>query len=346
MGHPKVKNNTAFALETLFVADENGVPLCVPVVKATFVISADASVSLAEEQAPVAQDGICRGDPATSSYIYEPETAFIKLATDVVLVGHAYAGSRRATEVLTGIRVGSIQKLVKVIGDRVLARRSGVVAVSTPQPFDRIPLTYERAFGGWDRRHPDPDRHRVEARNPVGTGFRDPTFETDDEVRLPNLEDPEHPFRAYGECQAPAGFGFVSPNWAPRSQFAGTYDERWADARSPLLPEDFDRRFFNAASPGLITSGYLRGDERVIVLNASPEGRLDFELPRIAPPACQYELRNGKKASAATQLDTVIVNTDDRLLILIWRAHFSLRTGPHDLVVLRVGSEAGISTAA
>src|SRR5262249_18692062 len=155
-------------------------------------------------------------------------------------------------------------------------------AVSRPQPFDRIPLAYERAFGGWDRRHPVPDRHRVEARNPVGTGFRDSAFESDDEVRLPNLEDPERPFQAYGDCPAPAGFGFVSPNWAPRSQFAGTYDERWASARSPLLPEDFDRRFFNAASPGLITPGYLRGDERVIVLNASPERRLEFELPGIA----------------------------------------------------------------
>ena len=64
-------------------------------------------------------------------------------------------------------------------------------------------------------------------------------------------------------------------------------------------------------------------------------------LAGILPPECQYELRGGKKAGAPTRLDTVIVNTDNRRLILIWRTHFQLRTGPHDLVVLRVRSEAG-----
>jgi hypothetical protein len=345
VGHPELINGTPFALETLFVTNENGVPVCVPIVKATFALGADADVTVAEEQLPVNPSGTPYGDPDNSSYIYEPETAFFKPATDLVLIGHAYPEVIGATEVLTGIRVGNIQKLVKVVGDRVIARRSRVAAVTRPRPFDRIPLTYERAFGGWDRRHPDPERHRVEARNPVGTGYRDPILDTDDEVRLPNLEDPEQPFLSYGDHPAPAGFGFVSPNWAPRSQFAGTYDARWARNRSPLLPVDFDRRFFNAASPGLVAPGYLRGDEPVVVLNASPEGRLAFELPGVSPPACHYELRGGKKASGTTRLDTVIVNTDDRRLILIWRTHFPLRTGPHDLVILRVRSESGAVAA-
>jgi hypothetical protein len=339
MGHPEVLNGTRFVLETLFVADEHGAPVCVPIVKATFALETDG-IRLAEEQASIEVGGVSNGDPENSSYIYEPETAFFKPATDIVLIGHACANAPGTTEVLAGIRVGPVQKLVKVIGDRFLVRKSGQAHLSQPAAFERIPLSYERAFGGWDRRHPDPHEHRVESRNPVGTGFRDSALDMDDEFRMPNIEDPEEPYEAYGDRPRPAGVGFVSPNWAPRSRFAGTYDERWATTRSPLLPTDFDRRFFNAAAPGLVAPGYLRGDEPVVVVNASSEGRLAFELPAVAPPVCHYELRAGKSSSAPTNLDTVIVNTDTRQLVLLWRTYFPLRNGPHDLRVLHVHTES------
>ena|SRR5688572_17072484 len=346
MGHPKIINRTPFVFEALFVADENGRPLCVPIVKATFAIGPGGALSIAERQLPLELAGTFHGEPGESSYVYEPETAFFKPATDVVLIGDAHADKAGATEVVAGIRVGSVQKLVKVVGDRFMSRRSRASAMTRPRPFEQMPLTWERAFGGWDRRHPDRNAHRAEPRNPVGTGFRDASYDADDDVRLPNLEDPQQPAYAYGDRPSPVGVGFVAPNWAPRAQLAGTYDERWATARSPLLPVDFDRRFFNAAAPGLVASGYLRGDEDVVVLNASPEGRLAFRLPDAFPPECRYRL-NGRKKSAAVEmhLDTVIVNTADRHLIVIWRAHFPLRTGPHDLVVLRarsVGALVGV----
>ena len=339
MAHPRIDNETEFVLETLFLADERGVPLCVPIVKATFDIGPEAELTIAPEQLPINVGGTPRGDPEASSYIYEPETAFFKPATDVVLIGHAH-GAPDATEVLTGIRVGPVQKLVRVIGDRFLAQRSGRVHISTPAPFERMPLTYERAFGGWDRRSPDPREHQVELRNPVGTGFRSAPLDADDEIRMPNLEDPSAPFEAYGDCPAPAGFGFVSPNWLPRSRFAGTYDDHWSKNRSPLLPDDFDRRFFNAASPGLVATGYLHGNEPVVVVNASPELRLAFTLPGIAAPVCEYTLRTRNQHRVVTNLDTVIVNTDTRQLILLWRTYIPLRTGPHDLAAVRVRIEA------
>jgi hypothetical protein len=345
VGHPDLINGTPFALEILFVADENGVPVCVPIVKATFTLGPDAEVTIAKEQLPIDPSGTLSGDPENSSYIYEPETAFFKPATDLVLIGHAHAPAPDTTELLAGIRVGSVQKVVKVMGDRFLVRRAGEARLSRPAPFERIPLVYERAFGGWDRRRPEASQHQVESRNPVGTGFREAGLEGDDEVRMPNVEDPEDLYTSYGARPTPAGVGFVSPHWAPRSQFAGTYGDDWARTRSPLLPTDFDRRFFNAASPGLVAPGFLRGDEGVVVLNASPEGRLAFDLPAIAAPVCEYELRSGRKASPSTNLDTVIVNTDTRQLILLWRTYFPLRTGPHDLVVLRVRTESSVFAA-
>src|SRR6185312_7848826 len=138
------------------------------------------------------------------------------------------------------------------VGTRRLLKRSGAVRVSDPEPFDTIPLIYERAFGGWDRRSEDANEHRCEMRNPAGVGFRDRSLGGDDDLVLPNLEHPDHPFRSYGDAPPPAGFGFIAPNWQPRLALAGTFDVAWDRTRKPLLPKDFDRRFFNAASPGLV----------------------------------------------------------------------------------------------
>src|SRR4051812_33790956 len=88
MGHPAVENASGFAFEALFLADEEGRPLIVPVLKATYDILPGA-VKLAEEQVPVDPVGEFWGKPGESPYKREPETAFVKLATDVFLVGNA-----------------------------------------------------------------------------------------------------------------------------------------------------------------------------------------------------------------------------------------------------------------
>ena len=99
----------------------------------------------------------------------------------------------------------------------------------------------------------------------------------------------------------------------------------------------FDRRFFNAASTGLVGSGYLRGDEEVLLDNASPRGRLAFHLPGQLPPQVTVTLRGTKDISPQMRLDTVILDTDEQHLLLLWRGHVPLPTGLHDVgsVVLR-----------
>ena len=156
---------------------------------------------------------------------------------------------------------------------------------------------------------------------------------------LPNLEDPKHLISSYTDKPPPAGFGFISPNWEPRAQYAGTYDETWQKERMPLLPLDFDRRFFNAASPGLVAPGYLRGDEPVMITNASPNGRLTFNLPGIPPPRVKVALRGNKEHVLQTNLDTVIINTDENKVFLLWRSHLVVRNGPHDVVAIEVTAE-------
>lgn len=332
MGHAAIENRTLLAVAHLFLADEEGRPLLSVLAQATHRIVPGGEPLLAEQQEPPSLTGELWGkDSAVSSYKIEPAFAFIKRSTDVVLLGHAQERGRRATELGVLFRVGPVSKAVRVVGDRVWVRSGGAVTATRPQPFDRIPLTYEHAFGGWDRSHADPARHTFEPRNPVGTGFRASGGAFEEGIRLPNLEDPAHLLTQYGQVVPPTGFGFTSPHWQPRAALAGTYDEAWSKDRMPLLPVDFDRRFFNAAPPDLVCQGYLTGNEPVLIENASPMGRLSFRLPGMRPPACRAELAGQKDAHVEMRLDTVIVDTDKDRILMLYRGHAPLRDGPHDV---------------
>ena len=105
----------------------------------------------------------------------------------------------------------------------------------------------------------------------------------------------------------------------------------WKKERSPLLPKDFNRKHMNAASPGLIAPGYLRGNEPVVAVGVSPEGRLSFSLPGIATPTVRVALTDGAPQAVPMALDTVIIEPDDRRVMMFWRGNLVLRTGPHDV---------------
>jgi hypothetical protein len=342
MGHPRIINLTRFVFEPLFLADEELRPLFVPVLKATFDIAPSGVLSLAPQQRPFMPEAERWEKSAEASFRLEPEGTFFKPATDVVLVGHAWARTRDTRELLVSFQVGPMKKDVRVVGDRTWYRSLGNIAPTAPLPFERIPLRYERAFGGWDRSHPDPARHQFDPRNPVGIGFRAGGSRFEEGLRLPNLEAPHEPLRSWGQRPAPAGFGFIAPEWQPRAALAGTHDAAWEKTRKPKLPRDFDRRFLNAAAPGLVAPGYLRGDEQVRIVHASSTGNLSFALPGTPPPRL-VALRSKRldDAEIALQLDTVVVDTDAMKLVILWRGNLLLSREPTELRELRVTTEDG-----
>ncbi|WP_020408523.1 DUF2169 family type VI secretion system accessory protein [Hahella ganghwensis] len=335
MSHPEIDNRTPFVAEAIPHNDENFRPVYTVLLKATYDIIDTAQLRLAEEQAPLILAGEYYGDPETTSLKYEPECTLTKLGTDVVLVGHAYPESPQHRQTKVGIRLGSLQKTAIVFGDRVWENRSNPTA-SLPQPFDKMPLCWENAFGGRDLRVVEPDLPSFEARNPVGKGYADKKLGLPDNLLLPNIEDPNHLIQDWKDRPAPCGFGFVSPHWQPRCQYAGTYDEQWDANRKPLLPTDFNRRFFSAADSALQAQGYLQGNEEVIIVNASERGRLAFQLPGVPNPAFQMKFHRNDEIVAGTNLDTVIVNTDNHQLIMFWRAIVPSPGGHLDLAELNI----------
>jgi hypothetical protein len=200
-----------------------------------------------------------------------------------------------------------------------------------------MPLLYERAFGGWDRDHPDPAKHGFEARNPVGVGYRAGGGFREG-LRLPNLEEPSDRVQAFGQRVVPAGCGYVGPHWQPRASYAGTYDEAWKQERMPRYPADFDRRHLNGASPGLVAPGYLRGDESFALAGVGPRGGLKGVLPGGPPPKVRVRRADGSPAEDLTmRLDTVLFWCDEERVQVVWRGHTVLKRGPHDVAALELG---------
>jgi hypothetical protein len=294
------------------------------VLKATYDLT-DRGLALAPDQVPVNLAGESYGDPAETSYRYEPECAFPKVATDVVLVGSAVAPKAGMHEMLVAFQVGPMKKGVRVLGDRAFYKGAVGVSMTNPTAFERIPLKWEKAFGGWDRSLPEERKHSCEPRNPVGVGHRGSGSRFEEGLRCPNLEDPARPFKGWGDHPPPAGFGFLSPNWMPRTQHAGTYDEAWETKRAPLLPKDFDRRFFNAAPPDLVAGGYLRGDESVVASGVRAEGGYSFRLPAVGPPKLTVAHAGRADQAVPANLDTVIVDTDARKVFLFWRGQVTVK---------------------
>lgn len=311
-------NRTRFEAGLAPYTDVRGMNHVGVVIKGTWDIEQSGRLAPADEQQPVVRADAREGGAELGSLRYPLDFGWPKPSTDVALVGHAHARDGHTTELDVGLLVGPVRKVVRVFGERVWYAGGVSWAMTSPKPFERMPLIYERAYGGRDDTHPDAAKHSWEARNPVGTGFAaTASAERLDGMKLPNLEDPSRLISAWNDRPPPAGFGFLDAHWQPRSRFAGTYDERWREARAPLLPDDFDPRFFNAAHPDLITAKHLVGGEPVAISNADPSGSIRFDLPieRFDVVAAV----KGKHVSATPALDTVWIDADERRLVLVWR---------------------------
>jgi hypothetical protein len=337
MGHPAITNHTPFASELLQQIDEDGRAQITPLIKATLQLDDRGALVLAEEQSTVNLTGEAWSDAEAPCYKLEPETAFVKPATDVALVGHACAVGSRTTQMQVTLRVGPLAKTLRVTGERVWRKTLSGINASVALPFERMPLSYERAYGGWDRSSRNPSQHHCDVRNPVGIGYRAKGAAFQDETPLPNIEDPRQLISSYAGSCAPAGFGFTGPDWQPRAALGGTYDAAWLAARSPFLPVDFQRAFFNAASDGLVANGFLRGDEPIQVSGTQPSGQpLTTRLPGVSAPTCRVRMRSRGALQLQTVLDTVIIDTDQRQVFLLWRASLAVAQGLQDVAAVSI----------
>ncbi|WP_300667626.1 DUF2169 domain-containing protein [Desulfoluna sp.] len=317
-----VENKTPFDAVGTFTRNQVGAEVWVVAVKGTFTVAEDGSVTVADRQEPVCRAPVYTGEPGHSSMKYDVDLISGKPATDVIMHANATApGGKPVKKLDVWMRVGGVQKRFRVTGDHHWRR--GIFTSKTPvQPFVRIPIVYERAFGGCDLRHKKSKKQGYEARNPVGTGYVRVASHRK-EMQVPNIC-----FQGKKQRRAePAGFGPISAHWEPRASFMGTCDEAWAKNRKPLLPEDFDSRYYQQAPADQQAEGYLQGGEPVTLVNVSQSGRLRFNLPEVKP-RCATLIGNDV-VDHDINLYTVILEPEESRLMMVWHCAFECHNREH-----------------
>lgn len=318
---PEVDNLTPFAATSLPSLTRDAEDLLLVVVAGRFELPVpganvdDPRISGEQRQVPLAD--VFWSDAAGASLQIEGQSTYVRPGTDIYLEGHAWAPrGRPAHEGHISIRVGPCARDAIVFGDRSWTRGIGAVTPSPPQRFLRLPIRYERCFGG-SPGGTSSTLQRAAGRNPVGVGL----FASSKHAigaPLPNFEDPHQLIRSLDDRPAPCGFGPIARAWLPRRQFAGTYDEAWIQTRAPLWPEDLDLRFFCAAAPGLCATPHLRGGEPVRMTGVHPDGEIAFRLPELR---LQAKLVAGDRSPRATMiLDAILLEPDTGSFTMIWRA--------------------------
>lgn len=307
-----VDNRTNFAADRNWVRDQTGAHHWIVAVKATFDLGADGRVTVADEQPAPLLAPEHHGEPGTSSLHLDADLGLPKPGVDVIVHGLAHAPhGRPVTELPVTLRLPGVEKTLLVVGDSTLRGDLGR-SRTAPQPFTSMPIVYERAFGGFDPDEPDLAKRRFDTRNPVGTGYT-PTAKLAVGRRAPNILYPGKDMAGAG----PAGFGPIESFWSPRREFGGTYDARWMAEQHPFLPDDWDPRHTLCAPVDQRTPRPLRGGESLALSNMTPDGSLQFTLPKLYFTFTTFFGRRSEEHRA--RLASVLVFADRRQLAMVWQ---------------------------
>ncbi|ASY66737.1 putative exported protein (plasmid) [Sinorhizobium sojae CCBAU 05684] len=292
-----VENHTPFPSLAFRQYNLAGDLLGVVVARGTFRLSNGGPLQIAEEQYPLVMSDTYDGDPHQTPQTACTDLAPFKPGTDVTFMGAAFQPDRQPSPSWTcGIQVGPVGKRLRVYGPRYWRARTrktwrGLIDrsqedaldgwdLTEPEPVKHVPIDWRLAFGG---KLESPRHKEVVEKNPIGVGLVDEAlFRERPEWPAPRIENDAHPIRNVKDRPDPAGFGPLAPFWEDRVSRAGTYDDAWLDERHPLLPRDFDSRFWQAAHPDLVSETWLQGDEEFALENLLPGyPRLRGVLPGI-----------------------------------------------------------------
>ncbi|WP_437326013.1 DUF2169 family type VI secretion system accessory protein [Sorangium sp. So ce381] len=291
------------------------------VAKATFAMVPGGEARRIEPLEIVRSEVYTRGNPM------KPLLAASELApwlgrAEVVLTGHAWAPGgapvRRMAVRLALLRAGAalVDKSLEVVGDRA----GGAAAGALPEPFVKMPIEYQRAYGG-----------PGEPENPLGVGAG--ADERAGGSALPNL-------LPLGGGRAPVGLGPIPPIVPSRTRLLRGL------ARAELegiasIPDDFDWSYFQSAPADQRFDRVLGGEEIVLEGLSQHHPTLATRLPALRALATIL-LPNGAARWLPLVGDTLIVQPDAERCAVVFRGSFQVAS-EEVLPALRaaVGVEVG-----
>src|SRR5690606_6620298 len=148
----------------------------------------------------------------SSSLLFPSDIGLRKRGTDVVVVGDAVSPTP-VTSFDIGVEVRDTVVPLRVHGPRVFYDGPTGATPSPAQPFTRMPVAYELAYGGTSA-----DFGAVELRNPVGVGVARRDADNIGQ-RAPQIEHPARPHTTASDRHPPVGFGAIMTHWSPRREY-------------------------------------------------------------------------------------------------------------------------------
>ena len=274
-------------------------------------------------------------------------------AFEVILLGAAYApGGQPVIATNVVLSVGAVQHELWAIGDRRWLRRNGSYAMSEPEPFVRMPLTWARAFGGTVAVEIDEDSFVdvADVRNRAGRGFdpapaarslaqaleTPPDYPTyPDDRLLPNLEHPDARIRRPDDAPEPLC-------WATVPMDSGLHMQRVVDGvgGDALTAEQLMQQpsMLYRAHPQWVLPMPPQGTP-VVLKHATPGGLLSFTLPMLRV-VFDY-INNGRTATRDLMPQMMVLYPEANRLTITYRKLFNFRMVPGTERAVRLRTENG-----
>ena len=288
---------------------------------------------------------------ATAPQNYEgtlllPDADYRREGIDVLVFGDAVAPDGQPVQAMrVGVASGAFVRQFDLLGDRHWQRVPAVDGragkdesprwqPSPPEPFVRMPLACDRAFGG---QAPFAGAARPYAMNPVGRGY---ALDVDalEGVPLPNLERTDQRIVRWNDTPVPACFhkppgGFLLPATGPDS---------WAEAAADrqLLTRAAMRQSFQQAPPDFVCPRGALGPE-LVLKGFDAGGLLRIALPpessSTARGAVGYVEVGALRACVPLRVVALIVLVAQRMLVVSFAAAFRylMRPGEARRALLR-----------
>lgn len=293
----------------IFVSTRRGARTGAILLKRTYKVDrGNCVLAPPEEQSPICGEDVPWEEvepPKIAPLIAVDERLAFRPFTDVIVQARAFtygSGARRTT---ASVRVGQVVREIVVFGDRRGERDlAGRWRFSEPEPFESMPVRWDKAYGGFDAIAPERGgmemfeemkkaRPSMEIdmtpyhypRNPCGAGFiTQVDARSFDGLAIPNLEHPFAPLTPerlatggpahWMRGPLPAAWDWQPMGWFPRVGYLGMTPPH---LDPDLVPEEVKR--------GLVAEDLLKTRP---ITHVESEEEVRLEIAQAAAPGMTF----------------------------------------------------------
>ena len=253
----------------------------------------------------------------------KPDSFFPRTASDLIIFADATAPHGSVTQLPVRVTAGPAANPIydlkmMVFGDRTWQKNNqGKLMPSRPVPFEKMPLVFNRAYGGTVSSEYG---NRPNLNNPAGVGDY-ASEEAALDNALPNIEDPENLIQAWDDHPNPVGVAPYEMQYGLRVMTAIQVDEEQGTfAFTPqcgIFDQAFPRLAGKQLSPG-----------HVIQLSGmSTEPTVSFALP--ACPFAAFVHLGQSRYELQPRIEEIVVDLRTGFVDIAYRALFHYDFVPH-----------------